>query len=217
MLSGLDQYTRPDLSAVALITIDTQCDTLDGQPVEIAGTSAALPRMAQLVAAFRALHKPVVHIVRIYQKDAGNVDMCRKAAVESGRPMFLSDAPGTQLAPEILPSAGVLLDSGTLLAGGIQRLADREVVIYKPRWGAFFQTPLETHLRALGVTTLVFAGCNFPNCPRTSIYEASERDFRLVLVNDAVSGLYDRGVAELKNIGVTVLSTAELLAQLAAL
>jgi nicotinamidase-related amidase len=52
-------------------------------------------------------------------------------------------------------------------------------------------------LDGLGVNTLVFGGCNFPNCPRTSISEASERDFRLVLAEDAISGLYDRGRQEL--------------------
>ena len=52
--------------------------------------------------------------------------------------------------------------------------------------------------------TLVFVGCNYPNCPRTSIYEASERDFRIVLVEDALSGLYQRGKEEMQNIGVLV-------------
>ncbi|WP_459872860.1 hypothetical protein, partial [Endothiovibrio diazotrophicus] len=51
-------------------------------------------------------------------------------------------------------------------------------MLYKPRWGAFYRTSLESHLRGLDVSTLVFSGCNFPNCPRTSIYQASERDFR---------------------------------------
>ena len=74
--------------------------------------------------------------------------------------------------------------------------------------GAFFQTPLEGHLERNGINTLVFSGCNFPNCPRTSIYEASERDFRVVLARDAVSGLCDKGVDELVGIGVTVMSTA---------
>ena len=80
--------------------------------------------------------------------------------------------------------------------------------MYKPRWGAFFQTPLEEHLLTLGVTSIAFAGCNFPNCPRASMYEASERDFRIVLVADAVSGLYDRGQEEMSGIGV-ILMTAE--------
>ena len=88
------------------------------------------------------------------------------------------------------------------------------MVIYKPRWGAFFQTPLEAHLRALGVSTLVFAGCNFPNCPRASIYEASERDFRIVLAEDATSGLYERGKDELRTIGIVLMNAAELTASL---
>jgi hypothetical protein len=65
------------------------------------------------------------------------------------------------------------------------------------------------------VTTAVFCGCNFPNCPRTSIYEASERDFRIVLADDAVSGLYDKGREELKNIGVWLMPTADLIEALA--
>jgi nicotinamidase-related amidase len=58
--------------------------------------------------------------------------------------------------------------------------------------------------------TLVFSGCNFPNCPRTSIYEASERDYRVVLAEDAVSGLYPKGKEEMLNIGVRVLETASI-------
>jgi nicotinamidase-related amidase len=76
--------------------------------------------------------------------------------------------------------------------------------MYKPRWGAFYRTKLERHLRDSGSDTVVFAGCNFPNCPRTSIYEASERDFRTVLVSDAVSGLDGRGIKECRAIGVEV-------------
>jgi nicotinamidase-related amidase len=58
---------------------------------------------------------------------------------------------------------------------------------------------------------LVFCGCNFPNCPRTSIFEASERDFRIVLVRDAISGLYERGEQELHAIGVTLMETQDVL------
>jgi nicotinamidase-related amidase len=101
------------------------------------------------------------------------------------------------------------LDAGLLLDGGVQELGRKEVAIFKPRWGAFYRTPLEEHLRGQGVSTIVFAGCNFPNCPRTSIYEASERDFRVVLVRDAISGLYERGEQELAGIGVRLMSAAE--------
>ena len=37
-----DPYLAPDFASVALVTIDTQQDTLDGQPFEVPGTSDAL-------------------------------------------------------------------------------------------------------------------------------------------------------------------------------
>ena len=39
------------------------------------------------------------------------------------------------------------------------------------------------------------------------MYEASERDFRIVAIDDAISGLYDRGRAELQDIGVRLIGT----------
>ena len=143
-------YTRPDFSAAALVIIDTQAGFLDGRPYEIPGTTALLPAMRSLAAAFRQASKPIIHIV----------------------------------------------------------------IIYKSRWGAFYRTPLENHLKGLGISTLVFAGSNFPNCPRTSIYEASERDFRIVVAEDSLSGFYDRGKRELENIGVCCMPAAELSSKL---
>ncbi len=199
----------PDFSSVALVTIDTQVDTLDGRPLEIAGTSAAVPNIAALAAAFRKTSRLIVHIVRLYRTDGSNVDLCRRSAVEAGASVLAPGSSGSQLAPGIVERS-VALDASTLLEGLPQQLGAPEVVIYKPRWGAFFETPLEEHLRRDDVSTLVFCGCNFPNCPRTSIYEASERDFRIVLAEDAISGLYERGRQELENIGVRLMPTAEI-------
>ena len=206
-------YTAPLFASAALLTIDTQRDVLDGAALEIPGTSAALRPMRELADAFRAAAQPIVHIVRIYLPDGSNVDVCRRDAVRDGAPILIAGASGTELARELFQDE-VLLDSQLLLNGGVQRVGPQEVIIYKPRWGAFYQTPLEDHLRELGVSTLVFAGANFPNCPRTSIYQASERDFRVVAVSDAISGLYERGENELHGIGVSLMSTAEVCQQL---
>jgi nicotinamidase-related amidase len=204
-----DAYTTPDFTASALITIDVQRDVLDGAPLEVPGTSAALENIIRLADAFRAACRPIVHVVRLYRRDGSNVDLCRRDAVEKGLRVLAPGASGSQLAAELLPDAGLTLDAQTLLAGGIQRLGPGEAAIYKPRWGAFYGTPLDEHLRELKVNTLVFSGCNFPNCPRASIYEASERDFRIVVARDALSGLYERGERELANVGVQPMSTGE--------
>jgi nicotinamidase-related amidase len=208
-----NDYTRPDFGAMALITIDVQNDFLKGQPFEIPGTSEALPQMRTLVETFRRAQRPVIHIVRLYKRDGSNADLCRRSAVEQGAMLVCPGTSGAELAPPLLPSQESKLDAELLLSGTAQPLGQNEWAIYKPRWGAFFGTRLEQHLLNLGVTSLAFAGCNFPNCPRTSIYEASERDFRIILVEDAISGLYDRGREEMQNIGV-VLMNAEQLVQL---
>lgn len=199
----MKNYFQPNFRSSAIITIDCQCDTLDGQPLESPGTSEALPNIKTVLDAYRRNRMPIVHIVRIYKKDGSNVDLCRKEAVENGAEILLEGSSGYELATEMFLK-NVKLDSKLLLAGGIQEINNNEVAIYKPRWGAFYNTPLESHLNKVGVDTLVFVGCNFPNCPRTSIYEASERDFKVVLVEDAISGLYPKGKEEVLNIGVQV-------------
>lgn len=202
-------YTAPDFASMALVTIDTQGDTLDGQPLEMAGTSAILPRVQRLLETFRRMQMPIVHMVRLYKEDGSNVDLCRRSMVENGAAILRPGSTGSQLARELLPEPDIRLDADLLLSGGIQQVALQEVIIYKPRWGAFFNTPLEAHLQDLGVSSLAFTGCNFPNCPRTSIYQASERDFRVALVEDAVSGLYERGTEEMRNIGVRPISARQ--------
>jgi nicotinamidase-related amidase len=102
------------------------------------------------------------------------------------------------------------LEADRLIAGEFQQIASREYVMYKSRWGAFYHTEFERFLNEIQVNTLVFAGCNFPNCPRTSIYQASERNFRIVLVRDAVSQLHRKDVEEMQAIAVSVTTTSKI-------
>ncbi|HEY7069188.1 MAG TPA: isochorismatase family protein [Acidimicrobiales bacterium] len=161
----------------ALVTIDVQVDTLDGQPLEIGGTSAALPRMAELCTRFRSAQRPIVHVVRLYLADGSNAETSRQSLVRGPVPILRPGTPGRMIAPELVPSAASDLDDDLLLAGGIQELGPSEVA----------------------------------NCPRTSMYEASERDYGVVLVDDAISGLYDRGRQELTGIGVECRPTQAIL------
>ena len=206
----MNRYVAPDWPNAALLTIDVQRDfALPGAPAEIPGTAKAAPRMGRLAGAFRRAGRPIVHVVRLYLPDGSNADLCRREALERGERIVLPGSDGAELLDELKPSPATRLDAEKLLAGGLQELATDEWAMHKPRWGAFYQTPLEEHLRGLGVDTVVVCGCNFPNCPRATVYEASERDFRVVLVADAVSGLYERGAEELARIGVGLLGSEE--------
>ena len=205
----MGKYTAPDWGSSALVTIDVQNDfALPGAPSEIAGTADVLPALRSLVGAFRDAGRPIVHVVRLYRADGSNVDACRREAVEEGA--SLAVRPGTdgaELVDGLKPSLEVRLDDDALLGGEMQEIGRSEWIMYKPRWGAFYGTPLHEHLRRLGVNTLVVCGCNFPNCPRTTVYEASERDYRIVAVTDAISGAYERGMRELEGIGAEPLRT----------
>ena len=200
---GMSDYVSPDWGNAALLTIDTQHDfTLPGAPAEIPGTAEVVPQMRRLVRAFRQWGRPVIHVVRIYRPDGSNVDLCRRRGVERGRCVVLPGSDGAELVDELKPSSRTRLDAERLLAGDLQPIGPMEWIMYKPRWGAFYRTSLEEHLANLRVNTVVICGCNFPNCPRATIYEASERDLRVALVADATSGVYERGLRELENIGV---------------
>jgi nicotinamidase-related amidase len=214
-MSDPSGYTTPEPGRSALLTIDVQEDfTLPGAPAEIRGTWERLPAMQRVVDAYRKHGLPIIHVVRLYLENGTNADLCRREMIEGGARIVVPGTAGAELVESLRPDAAARLDAGCLLSGKLQRLAGNEWGMYKPRWDAFFQTPLENHLRALGVTTLVVAGCNFPNCPRATIYGASMRDFRIVMITDAVSGVYDQGLAELRGIGVATLASEEYLATL---
>jgi nicotinamidase-related amidase len=113
-----------------------------------------------------------------------------------------------EIAADLIPNTNISWDAKEI------NLGPSEWALFKPRWGAFYKTGLEELLRTKDISTLVFCGCNFPNCPRTSIYEASERDFRIVLAEDAISGLYEQGRKELSAIGVSIMTADQIEASL---
>lgn len=207
----MGKYTDPRIAKSVLITIDTQNDfTLDDAPAQIVGTANVIPNMARLLESYRKKGMPIIHVVRLYLRDGSNVDLCRKQAIEEGKEIVAPESDGAELVDELKPDTSIKLNGNMLLSGEMQQISDNEFVMYKPRWGAFYGTALEEFLKELEVDTVVFSGCNYPNCPRTSIYEASERDYRVLLVKDAMSQLYPKGEEEMHNIGVSLLNTNEI-------
>jgi nicotinamidase-related amidase len=202
-----DAFTEPHLETSALLVIDMQADFLDDGPAAFAGTSAVLPELIGLVTAYRAAGRPIVHVVRLYQGD--DVDLVRRAALRAGAPVVRPGSAGARVAPGLLPAPEVELDGEALLAGHLQRVGPGEVVLWKPRWSAFHRTPLDDHLRQLGVDTVVVAGCNFPNCPRATVFDASGRDYRVVVVPDATSQVTPERLADAEALGVHPVPAAE--------
>jgi nicotinamidase-related amidase len=208
---SIDPHLVPHWDSAALVTIDMQRDFLSDGAYGLAGTSEVMPQLQGLTAAFRAAGRPIVHIVRLYPGDGKDVDRVRRTLVESGADFVRPGSPGRLLAPGLAPTGAPDLDDARLLNGEPQPLGPDEYAVYKPRWGAFYRTPLAELLAGYGADTLVFAGCNLPNCPRASIIESHERDFRVVLAADAVSQVTDQGLREIAGLGTVLLPTTEVI------
>jgi nicotinamidase-related amidase len=207
----VDEETAPHLRRSVLLTIDMQNDfVLEGAPACVPGTLDVVPVLRGLVEDMRELSRPIVHVIRLYQPDGSDAELSRRATVRHSGPIVAPGSMGAELVDALKPEPAPRMDCQTLRMGSVQQIGSAEWIMYKPRWGAFYRTPLQEHLDSLGIDTVVVSGCNFPNCPRMTVYEASERDYRIALVRDATSGLYALGEQELERIGVSLLAAREI-------
>ncbi|MGC3993759.1 MAG: isochorismatase family cysteine hydrolase [Propionicimonas sp.] len=206
-----DSWTQPHLDRSALLVIDVQADFLDGGALPVPGTSSLVPSLGALTTAFRRAGRPLFHVVRLYA--VADVDLVRRGLVADGVGPVRPGPDGARV-PAGLLGRDVAPDPDVLLAGRPQEVGPGEWLLWKPRWSAFHRTGLEDLLRALDVDTVVVAGCNLPNCPRATILDASQRDFRVVMVVDAISGGSDERWGDLRGIGAVGMATADLVAAL---
>jgi|SRR5665213_1664443 len=212
-LKTLDQ-TEPGWAHVALLTIDMQNDfALAEGSGFVPGTDEILPALADLIHAFRKSQLPIFHAVRLYLEDGSNAERCRQRVLQSGLSLARPGTSGAR-AVDVIRSSNAPDESSALLAGEYVPLSSSEWLFYKSRWSAFHGTGLEEHLLGLDVDTVVVAGCNFPNCPSATLFDATERNFRAVLVSNAVSGLSESGIRWCTGIGVATLTVAQVRSQI---
>jgi len=83
---------------------------------------------------------------------------------------------------------------------------------------AFIGTELDLMLRNLGITDIVVAGIQTPNCIRTTVFDAIAYNYPTVLVGDATGAqtdeIHNANVRDMQNIGVRILKAGELIASL---
>ncbi|WP_353140120.1 isochorismatase family protein [Pseudopedobacter sp.] len=195
----------------ALLVIDMQEDfAYPKGSAYIEGTQEIIPVTTKIVRIFRKYNLPVVHVVRLYYPDGSNADVCRKGILASGKNIVFPGTDGAKIISELLPESAVQPNSDKLLKGEIVQIGSDDWAMYKSRWGAFYETELQIWLNEKAIDSLFVIGCNFPNCPRTTIYEASERDYKIGIVPQAISGIYNKGIQELENIGVQLFNENQL-------
>ena len=87
---------------------------------------------------------------------------------EERRAMFHAHAPATQVHDAIAPEPG-------------------DIVVRKVRVGAFGTTDLHEQLQARGIDTLVLAGISTSGVVFSTVPDAYDRDYRVIVLEDAVA------------------------------
>ena len=191
-----------DPRKAALIVIDMQNGFIDpNSALCVEGAAATVPACSRVLEAARAFGMPVFHVVREYAPDGTDVEAVRHAAwAEGGKPVSRACTNPHSLAEPapLAPAPG-----------------DRTVV--KPRFSAFFDTPLDGVLRRLGVGTVVLIGTTVPNCIRTTCYDALSLDYNVVIVEDCTSSrtpaVQAANIADMAHIGAQLTDAATFCAQ----
>src|SRR5919108_3401963 len=151
-----------------LTIVDMQRDFLDDEaPCVIPGGKSVVPAMSRLLGEFRAVGLPVIHVITVWQEDG--VDMSRFTTSEELMKRGLRKGePGIEPVEELTP------------------LPD-EYVVHKIRYSGFYGTGLETLLRSLGSVYVVIAGVATNYCVRSTVHDASFRDFLPVVPSDCTT------------------------------
>lgn len=150
----------------ALLVIDfTRAYTTPGSPFFADGVVRAVRETVPLLAAARAAGVPVLHTKVLYH--ASGLDggwFVRK--VPALRRMVAGE-PLAEIDPAVAP-------------------LPEEVVVAKQYPSPFFGTPLGPMLTALGVDTLVLAGCSTSGCVRAAAVDGVQHGHRVIVARECV-------------------------------
>ena len=173
---------------IALLIIDMQRDfVLPGAPLCVAGALPSVPVVRRLLDRARDRGWPVFHVVREHAPDGGDAEPCRRHLFRAGGGVCVAGTTGAAVVDELTPLPGERKLGKTPLKG-------------------FYRTSLEDELRALGISTVLVAGTQYPNCVRGTAVDALYRDFRVIVVSDACSAqtpeVAEANIRDMRGMGI---------------
>lgn len=155
-------------SKMALINIDMQNCFVENSPIAAPGGIEVLTRINRLAEVCRSVGTLVVHTSHVLRPDGSNRGVLG----------------------EILPPVNDgIINKGSLSAKlhiGV-KVDRKDVLLDKPRYGAFHGTDLELILRSKGIDTIIISGIATNFCCETTAREACVRDFRVLFMSDGTT------------------------------
>ncbi len=174
-------------SSTALIDVDMQNCFVENSPVAAPRGREILPRINQLAEACRRKGVLVIHTIHVLRPDGSNTGVMGEIipAIKAG--LINKGNPQAELHREIVVGRG-------------------DIILEKPRYGAFHGTDLELILRNRGIESVIITGICTNVCCETTAREANVRDFKVFFISDATA-TFDTPEASADQIQPIVLAT----------
>ncbi|MFI3331125.1 MAG: isochorismatase family cysteine hydrolase [Rikenellaceae bacterium] len=181
---------------VAVLVIDMQNDfVLPGAVLCVDGAYATIPAIQELTKHGRSKQWPVIHIIREHRLSGVDVDAPRIPLFKDGKQGYcVTGTKGAEIVEGLTPEAG-------------------DMIVSKRRNSAFFETELNMILRRMGITTVVIAGTQYPNCVRGTAADAMSLDYETVICLEACSAktpeVAQANIFDMRNMGIKCISLSE--------
>ena len=169
---------RLDPTRTAVVAVDMHRGHLDPAvatlPLPAERCGPLIKRAAALFADLRARGVPIVHVVTEY-RDVDEI---------AANPFWKAAHDDPSKARQGILRHNVAGSHGTEIIPELHDPRDA-VVRTKKRYSVFTPTDLEFVLRRHGIDTVIVAGVNTTTCVLCAAFEATNRDFRVVVATDA--------------------------------
>jgi ureidoacrylate peracid hydrolase len=165
----------------ALLNIDMQNCFVEGSPISAAEGRAVLDRINRLSVACREAGILVVHTRLVLRPDGSNLGVLGETSPPAKAGMLNQGSVSTALHKDLL-------------------IDPLDILLDKPRFGAFHGTDLELVLRGRGIDTVIISGIATNVCCETTAREAMVRDFHVFFLSDgtATAPMGNASAAELQ-------------------
>lgn len=175
----------------ALLNVDMQNCFVEGYPTSAPDGLDVLERINKLADVCRKAGIQIIHTSHVVRPDGSNIGV---------------------LGQIIPPVKDGMINKGSESAALHSKLviADEDILLDKPRFGAFHGTDLELLLRARDIDTVIVTGITTNVCCETTAREANVRDFKVFFTSDGTSTFAtgDLSKGEIQKASLTTLGQA---------
>lgn len=154
----------------ALINVDMQNCFVAGSPISAPDGLALLERINLLTGICRQAAILVIHTAFVLNPDGSNLGILAKTSPPATAGILNKGSESAALHPSL-------------------RVEPEDVVLEKPRFGAFHGTNLEQMLREREIDTIIISGIAANVCCETTAREAMVRDFQVLFLSDGTSAV----------------------------